>query len=499
MTTPIPPTGGPIFPRPEPPIPETLPDGDEAAPADLDFDAPGSERPRPVETGMFVRVYCAGHTWTAGSRILTPELLPSDPAFRIVSEPRMCPKCGAPLMSYGGPVAGPAGVVTEGPGIGDGGGLPVAVAGDAPGVRDQIQPPFPVVDPILPPSALLIDLGTDEERAERARHPWQIGAARPVLHVPGETEVDAPPRRDWTKRAVRGVPGWLTCDEVACPVCALEKAGHPLTAEQWKGIAGRLHEEIGIAQGLGPAGHDRIDWLTGAWMIARAQARGVPVPETSPPTRVAAEACVEHAETERVAAGWGCCRCRTYNGLQRVMCKHCGHARCSAPGPLGPDAETPRPTSPAVERVDDPQPEPISPRFFQDLARHVLRVRSEPPPPYFPTVGSPTAPVWTIHTAPKDDDGMILCRCVELPEVSAKHCDGDRAQRECMALVLEWWAEEHLRMQIRGGPPDGAPEQAPVWRAAVAVAVPRFDLAISTRKAAAVPAEVLAMFRRAPS
>jgi protein-tyrosine phosphatase len=26
--------------------------------------------------------------------------------------------------------------------------------------------------------------------------------------------------------------------------------------------------------------------------------------------------------------GWGCCRCRQYNGNQRQECSHCGHERC---------------------------------------------------------------------------------------------------------------------------------------------------------------------------
>lgn len=25
---------------------------------------------------------------------------------------------------------------------------------------------------------------------------------------------------------------------------------------------------------------------------------------------------------------WGCCQCRTFNGDQRVACKHCAHPRC---------------------------------------------------------------------------------------------------------------------------------------------------------------------------
>lgn len=28
--------------------------------------------------------------------------------------------------------------------------------------------------------------------------------------------------------------------------------------------------------------------------------------------------------------GWGCCKCRSYNGDQRVECKFCPHRRCDA-------------------------------------------------------------------------------------------------------------------------------------------------------------------------
>lgn len=29
--------------------------------------------------------------------------------------------------------------------------------------------------------------------------------------------------------------------------------------------------------------------------------------------------------------GWGCCKCRTYNGDQRDGCKNCNHPRCDSP------------------------------------------------------------------------------------------------------------------------------------------------------------------------
>lgn len=29
-----------------------------------------------------------------------------------------------------------------------------------------------------------------------------------------------------------------------------------------------------------------------------------------------------------IMPGWGCCKCRTYNGEQRSHCKVCQHPRC---------------------------------------------------------------------------------------------------------------------------------------------------------------------------
>lgn len=31
---------------------------------------------------------------------------------------------------------------------------------------------------------------------------------------------------------------------------------------------------------------------------------------------------------EYILPGWGCCKCRTYNGLQRDECRGCGHRCC---------------------------------------------------------------------------------------------------------------------------------------------------------------------------
>ena len=33
-------------------------------------------------------------------------------------------------------------------------------------------------------------------------------------------------------------------------------------------------------------------------------------------------------EIKYVMAGWGCCRCRVYNGVWRENCKQCFHLRC---------------------------------------------------------------------------------------------------------------------------------------------------------------------------
>lgn len=34
-------------------------------------------------------------------------------------------------------------------------------------------------------------------------------------------------------------------------------------------------------------------------------------------------------EAPNVMPGYGCCRCRTYNGLQRAVCKACGVPPCA--------------------------------------------------------------------------------------------------------------------------------------------------------------------------
>lgn len=40
--------------------------------------------------------------------------------------------------------------------------------------------------------------------------------------------------------------------------------------------------------------------------------------------------------SDRVAPGWGCCRCKTYNGERLAVCRHCNVAQCQgAPAPAG--------------------------------------------------------------------------------------------------------------------------------------------------------------------
>jgi hypothetical protein len=35
-----------------------------------------------------------------------------------------------------------------------------------------------------------------------------------------------------------------------------------------------------------------------------------------------------HVRGTHVVPGWGCCRCRVYNGYQRDNCRACGHPAC---------------------------------------------------------------------------------------------------------------------------------------------------------------------------
>jgi hypothetical protein len=36
----------------------------------------------------------------------------------------------------------------------------------------------------------------------------------------------------------------------------------------------------------------------------------------------------EKIDHPNIMPGWGCCKCRVYNGMQRIECKNCGHVSC---------------------------------------------------------------------------------------------------------------------------------------------------------------------------
>ena len=43
--------------------------------------------------------------------------------------------------------------------------------------------------------------------------------------------------------------------------------------------------------------------------------------------RVIEMSCI-HIRGDHVLPGWGCCKCKCYNGYQRDTCKNCGHGHC---------------------------------------------------------------------------------------------------------------------------------------------------------------------------
>lgn len=38
--------------------------------------------------------------------------------------------------------------------------------------------------------------------------------------------------------------------------------------------------------------------------------------------------CVYIPESAHLMEGWGCCKCKTYNGMRRLVCKYCGNVPC---------------------------------------------------------------------------------------------------------------------------------------------------------------------------
>ena len=45
----------------------------------------------------------------------------------------------------------------------------------------------------------------------------------------------------------------------------------------------------------------------------------------------------QYIDSAYIMPGWGCCRCRIYNGIGRVVCRGCGATPCT---PLQPDGQT---------------------------------------------------------------------------------------------------------------------------------------------------------------
>jgi hypothetical protein len=42
--------------------------------------------------------------------------------------------------------------------------------------------------------------------------------------------------------------------------------------------------------------------------------------------------CTVFDDSPNLAAGWGCCGCKTYNGIHRAECKFCDKVPCGMPG-----------------------------------------------------------------------------------------------------------------------------------------------------------------------
>jgi hypothetical protein len=45
------------------------------------------------------------------------------------------------------------------------------------------------------------------------------------------------------------------------------------------------------------------------------------------PTNKTESKCL-HVRVTFIVPGWGCCKCNTYNGYQRMACKNCAHTPC---------------------------------------------------------------------------------------------------------------------------------------------------------------------------
>jgi hypothetical protein len=70
-------------------------------------------------------------------------------------------------------------------------------------------------------------------------------------------------------------------------------------------------------------------------------ATGRPQPEKNGAAHV--EHCFAIEETRHMERGWGCCKCATYNGADREVCRHCDHRRCHANATPPSPAASPEP------------------------------------------------------------------------------------------------------------------------------------------------------------
>jgi ribosomal protein L40E len=46
-----------------------------------------------------------------------------------------------------------------------------------------------------------------------------------------------------------------------------------------------------------------------------------------------------YLDSAHIMPGWGCCRCKCYNGIRATQCRNCGASRCE---PIQPDRDTGR-------------------------------------------------------------------------------------------------------------------------------------------------------------
>lgn len=94
------------------------------------------------------------------------------------------------------------------------------------------------------------------------------------------------------------------------------------------------------------------------------------------------ERCFPIEGTRNVEEGIGCCRCATYNGLQRVQCRNCGHVLCHHVHLGAPPIGTPPPrqsvdmTEQMIEQMK---------QLFQQITE---RPWPEPPEPAKPPQGA---------------------------------------------------------------------------------------------------------------